>query len=172
MGNKAYMPYNFNLKYEYQTYKNIGKEYRIQYRAQKNILYKLYWQIRKLFNHNEKKYKNINKFSEWEEYVNKTRQEYSSDNKDFIHFLEGKARFYDFSRNIVGSIVTPIYAVMMSGSLTIFSLLAQNNIFKVVLPGWWFFSIMLICIFVFLLKSNFRRSNLYFFFRDYIKTIE
>lgn len=60
MKNDAYMPYNFNIEYEYLTYKNIGVEEKILYKAKRNTFYRLRLLIRKFFNKNERKYKNLN----------------------------------------------------------------------------------------------------------------
>lgn len=173
MKNNAYIPYYFNLKYEYRTYKNIGEEYKIQYKAKKNVLYKLYWLIRKVFNWNEKKYKNLNKFSEWEEYINHKSLGDVSNKKDFIHFLEGKARNSDLNRNIIGSIVTPIYVILISGGLTILLIPAQTTVIQEhILSTWLFFSLLLLFMLIFLIENSYRRNMRYNFYRDYIKLIE
>lgn len=173
MKNNVYMPFNFDFKYEYKTYKNIGKEYKIKYKAEKNVLYRLYWFIRKIFNWNEKKYKDLNNFSEWEEYVNQTRSGDTSNKKDFIHFLEGKARGCDVNRNTIGSIVTPIYVILISGGLSILLLLVpKSDIYESVSYAWCTFSVILFLILVFLLSYNHSKSNQYFFCKDYIEIIK
>ncbi len=173
MKNNSYMPYNFNFKYEYKTYKNIGKEYKIQYKAEKKILYRLYWLIRKVSNWNEKKYKNFNNFSEWKEYINHTRLENNSNKEDFIHFLEERMRNCDVNRNTIGNIVTPIYVILISGGLSILLIPAQNDKkYESVLFAWCTFSVILLLILLFLLKYNHSKSNQYFFCKDFIEIIK
>lgn len=172
MKNREYRPYKFNFKYEYKTYKNIGVEDKILYKAKKNVFYRLRLGIRRLFNWDDKKYKNLNKFSEWEKYVNSIRPEFSN-NTDFIHFLKDSARHYDVKRNMVGSIVTPLYVVMMSSMLTIFLLPDGTEvIFEHVLLAWVLFSVILVLTLLFLLRNNYKNNKLYFFYMDYIKVIE
>lgn len=64
-----YNPYNFDREYEYRTYKNIGKQQEIDYKAQTNIAYKIYQWIRNKRNPQEKRYMNFDNYLEWEEYV-------------------------------------------------------------------------------------------------------
>lgn len=177
MKNNAYMPYNFNFKYEYKTYKKIGKEYKMQCKAKKNVLYKLYYKlylfIRKIFNGKETKYKNLNNYSEWGEYVNQKSLTDKSNIKNFMFFLEEKARNCDVNRNIIGSIVTPIYVVLISGALTILLLPNQTKlIYERVSSTWVFFSVLLTFALIFLIMIMERKNSLYYFYIDYIKLIE
>ena len=173
MKDSTYMPYNFNFNYEYQTYKNIGIEKEMQYMARKNCFYKLRYLIRKLLNKNEKNYKNLDKFSEWEEYVKSTRLKKSCNNKDFIHYLEGRARRCNVNRNIDGNIVTPIYVVMASGALTVLLLTIQEHkTLDLILGVWLSFSAITYFIFEYLIKRNCKMNDQCFFYMDYIKIIE
>lgn len=173
MKNDAYMPYNFNIEYEYLTYKNIGVEEKILYKATRNAFYRLRLLIRKFFNKNEKKYKNLNKYSEWEEYVKNTSVADILNKKDFIHFLEAKARYYDVIRHTVGTILTPIFVVILSGALTIFLSPIQGDILPdVILFSWLSFIVILYIVLIYLNQSNNYRNNRYFFYKDYINIIE
>ena len=173
MKNDAYMPYNFNIEYEYLTYKNIGVEEKILYKAKRNTFYRLRLLIRKFFNKNERKYKNLNKYSEWEEYVKNTSVADILNKKDFIHFLEAKARYYDVIRHTVGTILTPIFVVILSGALTIFLSPFQGDILPdVILFSWLSFIVILYIVLIYLNQSNNYRNNRYFFCKDYIKIIE
>jgi len=173
MKNDAYMPYNFNIEYEYLTYKNIGVEEKILYKAKRNTFYRLRLLIRKFFNKNERKYKNLNKYSEWEEYVKNTSVADILNKKDFIHFLEAKARYYDVIRHTVGTILTPIFVVILSGALTIFLSPFQGDILPdVILFSWLSFIVILYIVLIYFNQSNNYRNNRYFFFKDYIKIIE
>lgn len=168
-----YMPYYFDRKYEYRTYKNIGVEYRILKQAEKNIFCKLRWKVRKFMNAGERNYKNFDKYSEWEAYVNSLPFMNSSNKTDLLRFLQSRARLYDFARNIVGSIVTPFYAVLLSGALAVLIAMPMDKItYVIVLYIWGFFCILLFVLLVFLYKMSWVKSNWYYFYRDYIEIVQ
>ena len=170
MKNDAYMPYNFNIEYEYLTYKNIGVEEKILYKAKRNTFYRLRLLIRKFFNKNERKYKNLNKYSEWEEYVKNTSVADILNKKDFVHFLEAKARKYTVNSNIEMGITTPINVLILSGGLSVLLLFIQEFLsFYFVLVMWIIFGILLWFIYVLLIKNNLKTNYKYFFYMDYIK---
>ena len=170
-----YMPYNFDFKYEYLTYKNIGKEEEINYYAKICIFYRLYLGIRKLLNKNEKKYKNLNKFSEWEEYVKSKRVAYFQNEKNFLHFLKSRLRHCETVNNIMGNIILPISVLIFSVSFSVILLPFEEkamSMFSYIYVLWIFFDIFLFLLLGFLINSTFKTRKLYFFLMDYIKIIE
>ena len=72
---KMYIPYYFDLQYEFETYKNIGKAHKIDYLSKTRLFYKFKKVIRNCANINETKYKNIDEYSVWKRYIknNSTR---------------------------------------------------------------------------------------------------
>lgn len=51
---EKYIPYGIDLDFQYKTYKNIGESYRIEFKARKNLLYRVRKCIREFRNKNEK----------------------------------------------------------------------------------------------------------------------
>ena len=171
MKNK-YMPYNFDYKYEYKSYKNVGVDVKINYKSKSNVFYKLRQFIRNLFNKNEKRYKKLNTYSDWENYVINSRKGRCLNRKDFIHFLRSRERVCEYSHNIVGSVVTPMYVVLLSGGFTILLLPNENNpTIDNIIPIWLFFTVLLSFILFFLMKRSHKKRNEYYFYKDYIKII-
>ena len=170
----SYMPYDFNTKYQYLTYKNIGIKHRVNYMAEKYFLYRFRRCIRNLRNNNDKKYKNFDSFLEWKEYVieNKRQADYLN-NKNFIHFLKGRLRTYDFKRNLIGNLVIPLYTVIASGLLAFILFLVQDvKITFLMLDIWIWFSIFLLFILIYLERLSKKTWNLYYFYKDYIEIVE
>ena len=95
---QKYMPYGVDLKFQYRTYKHIGKLHQIEFRAEKRCIYKLLRKIESLSNKNEKKYKNFATFSQWEHYICNELDRIRFINKeDYIHYLEKNKSFHFFS---------------------------------------------------------------------------
>ena len=171
MKNKE-MLYNFDYKYEYKTYKNVGVDEKINYKSKGNFFYKLLRLIRFLLNKNEKRYKKLNTYSEWENYVIDSREGRCFKRKDFIHFLKSRQRKCECCYDIVGSVVTPIYVVLVSGGLTLLLLPYQNDsTISNAFGAWFLFTVLLIFILVFLIKRNYKYRNEYYFYHDYIEII-
>ena len=169
MKKDVYIPYKFNSKYEYQTYKNIGLEHKIEYKSKKNICYKIYWRIRKLYNRNEKKYKNFKVFSEWEEYIRKETKNRIKNNKkafkNFLHYLESRKRRYKYDQSLITAIGVPVYMTLMAGALALYNLVDFYNVHC----KWFIFVLFLIVVFLILhiFLSNYTRR--YYFYSDYIR---
>lgn len=119
---QKYMPYSVDLKYQYRTYKHIGKLYQIEFMAEKNCIYKLLRKSESFFNKKEKKYKNFATFSQWESYIRNEFDKIRFVNKwDYIHYLERNKRICEMLYNMIGAIVTPIYVVMLTFGITFMS---------------------------------------------------
>lgn len=181
MKNREYRPYKFNFKYEYKTYKNIGVEDKIIYKAEKNILYKLRFKIRKIYNWDEKRYRNFAKFSRWEEYVNEEiRNKINNDKKiykDFVHYLEYERRSYKYSQSLIIGISVPAYMVLATGALTVFGLKSSNNcsvqdMLIINIFNWFMFVPILLAVIVILYTLLTRYTKRYYFYSDYIMVIK
>lgn len=117
---KKYMPYGMDLRFQYSTYKNIGKSDRIEFKARKNFICKARDYIRKKRNKNEKRYKNFNTFSQWENSICEeicTNRRF--DKEDLVHYLKHYKRTEETSCEMIGAIVTPIYIVMLTMGTTL-----------------------------------------------------
>ncbi len=109
MKKTKYMPYCFNVGYEYRTYKKIGKYYKIDNFCG-GLFYKV---IRKLINKNQKRYKKLHTYSDWKkhaiDYLDKI------DNKeDFLRFLKYRRDNLQMLINVILSIAVPIYICEIS----------------------------------------------------------
>lgn len=117
------MPYNFNTKYELRTYKNIGECHEILFKARKSLIYKICMFHRNINNKNEKKYKKIDKFSQWEKYINEKFNEYSKEDlKNLRHYLKQKKRRAGSGFTVWTSVATPIYVFLLTFMLTMLTL--------------------------------------------------
>lgn len=166
-----YLPYKFDSRYEYRTYKNIGKDEAIKYKAQKSVYYNILWKLRRLLNHDDKNYRQLKNYSEWKIYILEKNVNYMG-NEDFIHFLGSKARRNEHLHSVQGNIVTPIYVVMVSGGLSLLLLPFQKKyIMEGALYVWLSFCILVIFVLVFLLCCSYKQCNRHYFYRDYIEII-
>lgn len=173
-----YMPYNFDEKYEFKTYKNIGKSSKNYYYSQKYLFLKIYYKLWN--NEREKRYKNFNTHSEWKKYVINqiaSKYEYSLEYyNNFIHFLKEKKRHHKSEQNVVISIFLPILVLLGTGAVTI---LSGNDFFKeecsLLLAfeiNWIIYSFIVIMIFIIAYILKVRKNKYYYFYKDYIKIIE
>lgn len=177
MKNSTYKPYDFDFKYEYKTYRNIGIQDKIRYKAKNDIFCRLRLKIRKVHNRDEKKYKNFNNYSEWEKYVMAKlsgKYAYSLEYySNFVHYLKEKERNYKFEQSTVVSIFIPILILLATGAVTIF---AGSDLVKEESPvlfkygvDWFIFSIIVLIIFGIGFIYKKQKDTYYYFYKDYIK---
>lgn len=76
-----YREYNFNQKYEKQTYVNIGLDYC------PTGIFKIASWVRIMKNKGEKQYKICNTYSQWEKYVQSKLPTEILNYEDFVHWL-------------------------------------------------------------------------------------
>lgn len=119
MMKSRYLPYDFNEKYEYMTYKNIGVQHRIEYFAMKNIWYKWRLKIRNLRNRKENRYRNINTYTEWCEYV-KRNNEGNINTVNKMRFLNARRRSNEVLAQSAQSIATPIYVCIITMQVSVY----------------------------------------------------
>lgn len=118
---KKYIPYGVDFKFQYRTYKNIGKTCQIEFKARKNFLYKILNGIRKFNNKNEKKYMNFDTFSQWKQWIRQELNLNEGDNKEnIIHYLEKYKSNSEIVCDMIGVIVTPMYVVVLTTGVTLF----------------------------------------------------
>ena len=166
---KMYIPYYFDLQYEFETYKNIGKAHKIDYLSKTRLFYKFKKVIRNCANINETKYKNIDEYSVWKRYIkNKIRKSNSIDKKELIHFLKTIKRGNKATCEMIGAVVTPSYVFILTLAMTI---LVRGEIGEM-LYGFFITGGILFFVLLFLMKL-FRQSKIrYYFCKDLINIIE
>lgn len=178
MKKKNYMPYNFDEKYEFKTYKNIGRSSKIYYCFKKNLFLKMYY---KLWNNEiEKRYKNYNTYSEWEKFILSqvaSKYDYNLEYyNNFVHFLKEKKRHYEFGQSVINSIFIPILLLLATGVVTI---LLGNDFIKEECSfllefeiNWFIFGLIVIMIFIIAYIFKVRNNKYYYFYKDYIEILE
>lgn len=167
MQKKEYMPYNFDFKFQFRTYKNIGRKHKIQFKSEKNVFYRWYAFLRDWHNKKERKYKDFDKFSQWRCYIEKEfKSNKYNNNDDLKHYLQVKADTNEDLSNVISAIVTPIYVCLITIATACLrldqSLLLQMFIYL---------SILLVAILVFLLVCHRKYRNRYIFYTDIIKIL-
>ncbi len=163
-----YIPYGFDLNYQYEMYKNIGKRYKEQFSEKNNIISKLKMYIRERFNKENKKYKNFDTFSQWENYIVKMVNEYNYVNhSDFEHYLQKKKDLQESWLNIYEVIATPVYIGLISMGVTVYSSIGIPPLVTIL-----FTSVLLLFVLIFLMikcSSNRKKIN---FYRDVIDILK
>lgn len=119
MSKGKYIRYGFDTKFEYRTYRNIGRQHMIQFYARKNLFGKLWNWIRNTLNRGEKKYRNFDVFTDWREYIIENYGNISSMNcENLIHYLQVKKRDTEFSKSSWGLIAVPCIICCVTAVLT------------------------------------------------------
>lgn len=88
-------PYDFDIDYEIETYKHIGKKVKKSHR-------------------NRKLYSICNTYSEWEKHVKNTLHIEILNYGDFIHWLNEKLRQAETFVEIIKCVLIPIYIALIS----------------------------------------------------------
>lgn len=178
---RKYIPYSFDMKFQYRTYKNIGKAHWIDFKTKKNFLYKIRRIAKNLINKNEKKYKNFDTFSQWEFYIGEEFNAKKIPNRnDYIHYLKRSKRNTEIFCDMIGAVVTPIYVVMLTMGTTLImntDILKLNttdsNMIKVgITYGFICMSIISLFTLIFLMLYFFRQRRKIYFFKDLIMVLE
>lgn len=110
MKKKNYLPYNFDEKYEYRTYFNIGTRYRDSFFGKKQ-------------KENGNKYRDLDTYLSWKNYFfKKYLNKCSLDSKcNFAHYLNKKAEFYKMKLEIIKAIAIPVYVLEITAFVTVLS---------------------------------------------------
>ena len=110
MKKAKYTPYNFNEKYEYKTYINIGTGYKVSILGKKQ-------------KKNSTNYSDLDNYTSWKNYfVHKYLNKCSSDSKcNFMHYLNKKAELCKLKLDIIKVIAIPAYILEFTAFFTILS---------------------------------------------------
>lgn len=120
MGKGNYLPYNFDIKYQYKTYVNVGTDYKLHCCAANSKRYKLRQVYRKWSNKEEQKYKKFDTYSQWETYVKSLFVNMQCRNgKDFKHYLLELQEESDLGEMICSSIAVPVIMALLTGFITV-----------------------------------------------------
>lgn len=117
---KKYRPYNFDVKYEYRTYKNIGVNHRLEFLAGKSLIYKIKKFIRNCINQKEKRYRNFDTYLQWKEYFVDKMPKDSVNRINLYHYLKESRDNTQFLTNEGETVAVPIYVAFLSISTALF----------------------------------------------------
>lgn len=114
MKKQKYKPYFFDYKYEWRTYKYIGRDYGDSVTANKGLSGNfMRWFRKRIYNRRESKYKICNTYEEWECYV-KSKLPMKIDYKNYMHWLIEQKQSADIELETVKAILIPIYIALLS----------------------------------------------------------
>ena len=163
---KKYMPYEIDLKFQYRTYKNIGKTYKIHFESKKSWWYKVRKVVRNTINKRQKRYKTFDTFSQWENYIHEEFNVKKFNNKtDYIHYLEFCRRNKEISYEMVGAVATPMYVFMLTVGMTL--LMSEDEFF-----GYIVISVILFMVLPFLMNIFITNKRKYNFYNDLIMVLK
>lgn len=159
------MIFDVNWNFQLKTYNHIGKLYKIESKAGRSLFYKLTKIIYKIFNRNERRYKNFDTYSEWKEYIYAEIKEKNIYNqKDFIHYLKKCKRDDELLLEIIETIATPIYVVILTMGITLFF---NNDLIN--MSGIFFMAVLIVWVYLLLACMSFKLKTRIYFYEDMIK---
>lgn len=110
MGKKYFKPYGIDIDYEYETYKNVGRDYNGI--SQIGIIKKWKKQRRKV----KYPYEVCDTYSVWKEHVEIVLQRTFTNYEDMIHWLYQKRNNAKAYLDMAKTILIPIYIAILSFS--------------------------------------------------------
>lgn len=114
MKNNYFHAYKINVKYEFATYKNVGRDYGNHKEANLGIVLNLRRFFRKrITNKNEKKYNFNNTYSEWKRHVKNVFPLGICNLEDMLHWLFLEKRREESLLEAIKAILIPIYIVLI-----------------------------------------------------------
>lgn len=111
---KYFRPYGLDLKYELNTYRQVGRDYGNRKTAHKGLLLNFMRWRRKRKNRKEDKYKFCNTFSDWKRHVQKILPTHIRNYEDMIHYLHKQKSEAEDKLEEVKSLLIPMYIAMIA----------------------------------------------------------
>lgn len=123
MKRAEYRPYNLDMNYLFDTYRNIGKVYGNRKYANRGVVFNIIRWYKRLKNRSERKYKNCDTYSAWEKYVKNIFQQIPAQHySDMIHFLIGENNYFQGLLDVVKCILIPLYIAILGMAGILFDL--------------------------------------------------
>ena len=114
MKRKYYKPYGFDMNYEFNTYRNVGKDYGTRKDANLGLLLNIRRYIRKCIkNKHQKVYKFCHTYTEWENHVKSIIPYDSANYDDMLHWLYRRRRDAECILEATKAILIPIYIALL-----------------------------------------------------------
>ena len=114
MKTQYFQAYNLNMEYEFNTYKNVGKDYGNRKNANLGML--LNWKRFKrkcIENKEEKVYKFCNTYTEWKTHVKEILPVEFNNYDDMLHWLYMKKRDAESFLEAIKAILIPVYIALL-----------------------------------------------------------
>lgn len=109
-----YTPYNLDLDYEFETYKNVGKDYGNARIANKGRIGNYLRFRRKRKNRKETYYKFCATYSDWRRHAQNVLNKHICNYDDLLHWLIGKRNAEKIYLDSVKAILIPIYIALIT----------------------------------------------------------
>lgn len=109
-----YTPYGFDEKYEYKTYKNIGKDYGDRKIADVGFFENVKRYFRRKTNRKQKQYAMYNTYEQWKKHVKKNIERYPLSIENYKHWLIKQQRYYQERLELIKIILIPLYIFMLT----------------------------------------------------------
>lgn len=107
-----YLPYSFDEKYEFRTFRNVGKDY------DNNTKICMAGNIRRSFhriiNEKEKKYCICDTYLQWKKYVKNSIKSRNINKDNYMHWLIKKQRYYEIRLETVKLVLIPLYILLLT----------------------------------------------------------
>lgn len=155
MKKKKYMPYNFDEKYEYKTYINVGMKYKNSFLAKKQKEY-------------PDEYLDVDNYTAWKDhFINQYLKRVTSDSVcNFAHYLNRELRRINKNLDCIKTLALPVWILEITGIITIAT---TDDNKKPIFVGFILSILLLIFIVVFLINRYTAKIN---FYTDCIRIIE
>lgn len=112
--NTLYRPYGIDMKYEYKTYKYVGKDYGDRKSASRGWVGNLKRWLRKKKNKKQGRYAICNTYTQWEEHVKNVIKKEMINYEDFIHWMYEERNKAETELEIIKLVLVPIYIALIA----------------------------------------------------------
>ncbi len=109
-----FKPYGLDLKYEFNTYRQVGRNYGDRKTAHMGLFLNFMRWRRKRKNRREGKYKFCNTYSDWERHVQEILPMHIQNYEDMLHYLLERKSGAEEYLEIVKILLIPIYLSLVA----------------------------------------------------------
>lgn len=114
MNNKVFQPYGLDMQYEFETYKNVGRDYGNWKTANLGLWFNLKRFARKyITNKKEKHYKKCDTYTEWKAHITEILPKGLNNYEDMLHWLYREKRREESILEAVKAILIPVYIAFL-----------------------------------------------------------
>lgn len=114
MKTKDYNPYKIDIKYEYRTYRYIGRDYGDRKSANIGVIDNLIRCLRKEVNKNENYYATCNTYTEWYMHMKTIIPSGKNNSKNMLYWLRKNQKAAKHYLEAIKVVLVPIYIALIS----------------------------------------------------------